>query len=89
MCSDKTTEILPPTLCEECDFTTESKIILNEHIENIQYSDFWLVGSKRRKRDNDIESCNKKNEEEEEMSLSRRGDQRILETRKHEDKEEE
>ena len=65
MCSDKTTEILPPILCEECDFTTESKIVMNEHIENIHCSDFWLVGSKRRKRDNNIESCNKKSEEEE------------------------
>ena len=54
---------LPSILCEECDFTTESKQILNEHFESNHSSDFWLVGSKRRKRDNDIESSNKKSEE--------------------------
>ena len=42
--------------CEECDFITKAKNTLNEHITDIHSSDFWLVGSKRRKRDNEQEN---------------------------------
>ena len=42
--------------CDACDFTAGSKTILNEHIENVHNSDFWLVGSKRRKKNNENES---------------------------------
>ena len=35
--------------CAECEYSAESKQILNEHVENIQSGDFWMVGPKRRK----------------------------------------
>ena len=73
---------LPSIFCEECDFTTESKLIVNEHIESYHSSDFWLVGSKKRKQNNDIESSNKKSEEKEEVSLSKRRNEIILEKKK-------
>ena len=49
-------------LCEECDFTAESKPTLNEHIKNMHDSDFWLVGTKRRKRDNEHVNNHEKDE---------------------------
>ena len=58
--------------------------ILNEHMENI-HSDFWLVGTKRRKKDmcsgRSVENLNISEinlEEEDETSLTQRRDQKII-----------
>ena len=76
--------------CDECDFTADNDNTLNEHIKNDHY-DFWLIGSKRRKKDNETVSnnFNKVMEDEDEITLSKRRDQRILEKREYEEKQEE
>ena len=85
----------PVSKCDACDFTAESNDILNKHMENI-HSDFWLVGSKRRKKDMyhgiSVENVNISDinmEEEVEISLSKRRDQKILEKQEREEKLEE
>ena len=73
--------------CPECEFFAESNHILNEHVENEHNSDFWMVGTKRRKKncDNEVEDLQK----EEVLLLSKRRDKRILEKREEEDRQQE
>ena len=41
--------------CAECEYSAESKYMLNEHVENVHSSDFWMVGPKRRKKNTENE----------------------------------
>ena len=78
-------------ICDTCDFVADSTSTLGEHIDNVHNTDFWLVGSKGRKKDNEIESSDKMDvtDNEDETSLSDRRDKQILEKREHEEQEEE
>ena len=84
------------TKCDTCEFVADNKIHLKEHIENVHNSEFWLVGPKRRKKDNNKEDSDitdiqseKVNENEDEMSLTKRRDKQILAKRDKEEQEEE
>ena len=53
--------------CDECNFKTEDEKAMMAHMENVHSDVFWLVGAKRRKRDNlkdENDAINSKRKEE-------------------------